>query len=257
MDGTFPLLRDPDTLPRPDVAQWAQEIDEHRAGTRARVSTKAAAHYLGVHYKTLLEWVRSNRGPQPVKNQAAPGSPALNQRMGFTLEALDAFIASRSGDVLTRGRRTDVEDVRQETARIEAAIALKEAEDQLARARARAKRLGVVCFATLTDAMEIHPWAMGGDKVVGHLWTLDEQRYARIDPEDAFEGTLEEALSQPWESEADRAPFHEAMNDVLTSAFRDLEAARTRQRGLDLDARLDEPTASAPERIRPLGGGRF
>lgn len=139
MDGTFPLQRDPATAsPPPDESGWQREIAEARQGLRSKVSTKAAAFYLGIHPKTLLDWVKGGTGPDTVKNPTRPGTTALNQRFGFTLAALDAFVASRTGDAITRGKRSDAEAIRRESDRVQAAIDLKAAEDLLAKARARA-----------------------------------------------------------------------------------------------------------------------
>lgn len=111
-------------------------------------------------------------------------------------------------------------------------------------------------FATLTDALKVHPWAMEGDRLIGHLWTLGDERFAQINADDAFEGTLEEALALPWGSQDDRAPFHNAMMAILDSVSSNLEAARTRQRARDLEERLapgtstDEATAFPRARAR-------
>lgn len=128
--------------------------------------------------------------------------------------------------------------------------------DSCANARNRAKRLGVVCFATLTDALDIHPWAVVDGSIVGHLWTLDEKCFAQVDADQCFEGTLEEALLEPWADEAQRAPFHDAMNQVLVQVSGELEAARTRQRRQDLDDSLP-PAADAPPRPAPFRDRRF
>ncbi|WP_369969287.1 helix-turn-helix transcriptional regulator [Stenotrophomonas rhizophila] len=135
MDGSFPLQRDPDLAsPVTDANKWRQEIAEAKQGLRAKISTKAAAHYVGVHHTTLREWVREGQGPQPMQNPAKAGTMARNQHLGFSLDALDAFLASRSGEPITRGKRTDAGDVVRKAERIEALIALKEAEDRLAKA---------------------------------------------------------------------------------------------------------------------------
>ena len=248
MDGSFPLRREPGVAsPPPDVAEWQREIAEARDGLRAKVGTKAAAYYLGVHPKTLLGWVRGGSGPDPIKNPVRPGTTAMNQHFGFTLAALDAFQQARTGAVLTRGSRTDADALRREAERIQAAIDLKVAQDQLAKARERAKRLGVVCFATLSDAMEVHPWVQVDERLVGHLWLVGDEVFEQTDPDGAFEGTLEQALAQPWASEANRQPFHDAMLQVLATTHTELEDARTRQRGKDLEARLG-PAGPARDR---------
>ncbi len=234
MDGSFPLQRDPELAsPAPDVAGWKQEIADARQGLRAKVSTKAAAYYLDVHYTTLREWVREGRGPEPIKNPGRPGTTALNQHLSFTLASLDAFVQSRSGEVITRGKRTDAETVRREAERIQATIELKAAEDALAKARERAKRVGALGFSTLSDAAETHPWARVDGKIVGHLWTVDDAAFAALDLDAVFEGTLEQALMEPWSDNQFRWPFDNALTGVLDQVAGRMDAARNRQRELD------------------------
>ena len=261
MDCSFPLQRDPALAsPPPDVTGCQQEIAEARQGLRAKISTKAAAHYLDVHYTTLREWVREGRGPEPVKNPGRPGTTALNQHMSFTLAALDAFVQSRSGGVITRGKRTDADAVRREVDRIQAAIELKSAEDALSKARERAKRLGVVCFDTLADAAETHPWARVDDKIVGHLWTVDDATFESLNVDTVFEGTLEQALLEPWDDNRFRFPFDNAMTAVLDQALEKLATARYRQRELDAEAlqgRLDGDTDDAPRSAQDDGDQRL
>lgn len=248
MDGSFPLRRDPAIAsPPPDAEGWQREILEARNGVRARVSTKAAAHYIGVHYTTLREWVKEGRGPTPLKNPVRLGTTALNQHLGFTLEALDLFLESRSGDVITRGKRTDTEAVHRETERVEAAIDFKAASDRLAKARERAKRLGVVQFASVNDLTEVQPWARIGDRLSGHAWVVEDDQF-EASGDDVFEATLEEALSLPWTSESARAPYSEAFFSVLQRAETALEASRTRQRAQDLNEKM---SGSAAERKGP------
>src|SRR5690606_35392637 len=135
----------------------------------------------------LLEWVRDGEGPEPIKNPPRPGSTALNQHVGFTLDALDAFLANRTGNTLTRGKRTDAAAMLREAARLEAAIAGQEAANRLAKAQARARRLGVVCFNSRLDAAEVHPWAQDEQgRILGQLWTLGED----VDVDDVLEATL-------------------------------------------------------------------
>lgn len=238
MDGSFSLQRDPLTAsPPPDEAGWQREIDNARAGHPPTVSTKAAAYYVGVHYKTFLVWVRDGIGPQPIRNPVKPGTTALNQRMRFSLGALEEFQQSRSGDVLTRGARTDAMAAHREVDRLQAAIERKVADDLVARARDKAKRVGVLNFASLDDLIDAHPWARIGERLVGHAWAVDDATFQAAG-DDLVEATLEEALAMPWVSEAARAPFVDAFLGVLRRIETALEAARTRQRSLDLDDRL-------------------
>lgn len=255
MDGSFTLQRDPDAAsPPPDKAAWQQEITDAKAGNPPSVSTHAAAFYLGVHYKTFLAWVRSGCGPDPIKNPVRPGTTARNQRMRFTLEALDAFQQSRTGSVITRGMRTDTERVQRETERIQAAIDLKAAQDQLAKARERAKRHGIVCFLVLADTVEVQPWARIDDRLVGHAWVVDDAAFDAAG-DDLVEATLEEALAMPWASEAARAPYATAFDNILGQIETALAAGRTRQRAQDLENNMGEAQSKTePPRFAPTGG---
>ncbi|MBH1655316.1 MULTISPECIES: helix-turn-helix domain-containing protein [Stenotrophomonas] len=251
MDGSFPLQRDPDLAsPVTDANKWRQEIAEAKQGLRAKISTKAAAHYVGVHHTTLREWVREGQGPQPMQNPAKAGTMARNQHLGFSLDALDAFLASRSGEPITRGKRTDADDVVRKAERIEALIALKEAEDRLAKARARARRLGVVAYASLADVLEIQPWVTLGGRIAGHAWAVDDTTFNAAD-EDQWEGTLEEALAQPWASTEARQAYQDAFVAVLTSTQHLIEAARSRQLANDLEERWDSANHE-PKPVRPF-----
>lgn len=254
MDGSFPLQRDPDLAsPAPDAQKWRQEIADAKAGVRAKVSTKAAALYIGVHYTTLRDWVREGRGPQPIQNPGKPGTTAQNQHLGFTLESLDTFLATRSGEPITRGKRTDTGDVLKEAERIEALIALREAEDRLAKSKARARRLGIVCFQSLSDALEIQPWTTVNGRLMGHAWAVDDATFNAAD-EEKWEGSLEEALAQPWTSTQSRQPYQDAFLGVLTSTRHAIEAARSRQRASDLEERLSGDVIDV-EAVRPFGKG--
>ncbi|MBB3277382.1 hypothetical protein [Pseudoxanthomonas sp. OG2] len=254
MDCSFPLQRDPDLAsPAPDAQKWRQEIADAKAGVRAKVSTKAAALYIGVHYTTLRDWVREGRGPQPIQNPGKPGTTAQNQHLGFTLESLDTFLATRSGEPITRGKRTDTGDVLKEAERIEALIALREAEDRLAKSKARARRLGIVCFQSLSDALEIQPWATVNGRLNGHAWAVDDATFNAAD-EEQWEGSLEEALAQPWTSTQSRQPYQDAFLGVLTSTQHAIEAARSRQRASDLEERLSGDVIDV-EAVRPFGKG--
>lgn len=237
MDG-FLLRRDPTTASPPsDEAAWQREIADAKQGLRVKIGTKAAAYYLGVHPKTLLDWVREGRGPDTVKNPVRPGTTGVNQRLGFTLVALDAFVHSRTGDVITRGKRSDAEALRRESERVQAAVELKAAEDQLARARARAKRLGVVCFQTLADATEVQPWACIEGRIAGHAWTVDDATFDAAG-DDIIEATLEEVLAMPWRGEGERRPYDDALVMVLETVRAAAETERARQRAADLDEHL-------------------
>jgi len=243
MATTFPLQRDPEVAsPTPDAAVWQREIAEAREGLRAKVSTKAAAWYLGVHPKTLLQWVRDGVGPDAVKNPSRRGTTALNQHQGFTLAALDAFTRTRTGDIITRGKRSDAETLRRAAERIQAAIDLKATEDVLAKARERARRLGVVCFSTLSDATEVQPWACIDGRVAGHAWAVDDATFEAAG-EDVVEATLDEVLALHWQSDIVRQPYAEALSDVIDSASRAMKVERDRQRAFDLAEVMSEAVA--------------
>lgn len=243
MSNVFPLSRDPVSVsPPPDKAQWQEEIEEAKSGVRAKVSTKAAAFYLGVHYTTLRAWVRAGEGPEPVKNPSRPGTTAVNQHMGFTLQSLDRFLKSREGSSITRGKRSEVESVLRDVERIQATIELKMAEDALAKAREKARRLGVLSFNGLEGVSEIHPWLILDGRIAGHLWVLPEEQLQEIDLEDVIEVSLLTALSLPWKSDAHRQPYAEVAQFELNSLIAAIEAERAVQRAADEERFLDVNT---------------
>ncbi|HIE4341206.1 TPA: helix-turn-helix transcriptional regulator [Stenotrophomonas maltophilia] len=243
MNNVFPLSRDPISVsPPPDKAQWQQEIEEAKSGIRAKVSTKAAAFYLGVHYTTLRAWVRAGEGPEPVKNPSRPGTTAVNQHMGFTLQSLDRFLKSREGSSVTRGKRSEVESVLRDVDRIQATIELKMAEDALAKAREKARRLGVLSFNGIEGIADIHPWLIIEGRIAGHLWVLPEEQLEEIDLDDVIETSLISALALPWESDAHRQPYAEVAQFELNSLIASIERGGAVQRAADEERFLDVNT---------------
>ncbi len=255
MNNVFPLSRDPISVsPPPDKAQWQQEIEEAKSGVRAKVSTKAAAFYLGVHYTTLRAWVRAGEGPEPVKNPSRPGTTAVNQHMGFTLQSLDRFLKSREGSSVTRGKRSEVESVLRDVDRIQATIKLKMAEDALAKAREKARRLGVLSFNGLEGIADIHPWLITEGRIAGHLWVLSEEQLVEIDLDDVIEVSLISALALPWKSDAHRQPYAEVAQIELNSLIASIERGGAVQRAADEERFLDVNT---PKSIGIKGLGRL
>ncbi len=243
MNNVFPLARDPVSVsPSPDKALWQEEIAEAKSGLRAKVSTKAAAFYLGVHYTTLRVWVRAGEGPDPVKNPSRPGTTAVNQHMGFTLQSLDRFLKSREGSSVTRGKRSEAESVLRDVDRIQATIELKMAEDALANARERARRLGVLSFNGLEGVSDIHPWLIIEGRIAGHLWVLPEEQLREIDLDDVIEVSLISALALPWKSDAHRQPYAEVAQFELNSLIAAIEGGRAVQRAADEERFLDVNT---------------
>lgn len=252
MSNVFPLSRDPVSVsPPPDKAQWQEEIEEAKSGVRAKVSTKAAAFYLGVHYTTLRAWVRAGEGPEPVKNPSRPGTTAVNQHMGFTLQSLDRFLKSREGSSITRGKRSEVESVLRDVDRIQATIELKIAEDALAKAREKARRLGVLSFNGLEGVSDIHPWLVIEGRIAGHLWSLPEEQVIQNDLEDTVEVSLIDALALPWVSDAHREPYAEVAHFELNSLIAAIEAGRRVQRAMDEERILDVNTPKSVGIKRP------
>ncbi|WP_369969286.1 hypothetical protein AB8E26_01635 [Stenotrophomonas rhizophila] len=76
--------------------------------------------------------------------------------------------------------------------------------------------------------------------------------------EDQWEGTLEEALAQPWASTEARQAYQDAFVAVLTSTQHLIEAARSRQLANDLEERWDSANHEAKP-VRPFekGSGRL
>lgn len=255
MSNVFPLSRDPVSVsPPPDKAQWQEEIEEAKSGVRAKVSTKAAAFYLGVHYTTLRAWVRAGEGPEPVKNPSRPGTTAVNQHMGFTLQSLDRFLKSREGSVVTRGKRSEVESVLRDVDRIQATIELKMAEDALAKAREKARRLGVLSFNGIEGIADIHPWLIVEGRIAGHLWVLPEEQIVEINLDDVIETSLISALALPWKSDAHRQPYAEVAQFELNSLIASIEREGAVQRAADEERFLDVNT---PKPLGVKGPGRL
>jgi len=103
----------------------------------------------------------------------------------------------------------------------------------------------------LTDAVRVRRWARVGGKLVGEAPST-ELSAANEATSDAVEATLEEALALPWVSAAAREPHLQAFLSVLRRIETALEAARTRQRALDLDERLAGPSEQGRVGSRPF-----
>lgn len=124
-----------------DVECWQQEISDAQCGVRARIGSRAAAFYVGVHYKTLEVWRKDGMGPTPIKSEPKKGSSAKNQHVFYALEDLDTYLGSLRGDSVTRGLKQAAAKVQAVADRLDAIAAKKLAEDRLRKARERARRI--------------------------------------------------------------------------------------------------------------------
>lgn len=222
---TFPLKRARKLDPL-DEARWQDEIARAKAGSLGRITCKAAAYYLNMHEWTLRQLVRNGVGPVPERNQAKPGTTATNQRMYFTLAALDEYRSASEGDLITRGHRRDALAMRKEAARIQALLDVQAARDQLAKLEARAKRIGAMTFDSLMEAADLHPWALDEQgRILGHDLAMDEA----VAVDDVLLAPLMEALQEPWVSTSARDPYEAAALHLLDLARRELEQSRDRQ----------------------------
>jgi len=116
------------------------------------------------------------------------------------------------------------------------------AEDALAKAREKARRLGVLSFNGLDGVSDIHPWLVIEGRIAGHLWALPEEQVVQNDLEDTVEASLIDALALPWKSDAHRQPYAEVAQFELNSLIAAIEAERAVQRAADEERFLDVNT---------------
>lgn len=220
------------------------------------VSTKAAAKFLGVHFDTLGEWRRSSppMGP-PFQKGAGQVGGGLNRHVRYLYSDLVEWQNARTGKTPKERRlQNELDQAQQRLREHELELALRQAKDELAKLQ---KKLGcIAALTTLQDvAMETHEWALIGDRIAGHVLAVDDVTLAQALAEgDVWEGTVEDALAQPWTSTDNRQPYQDAFLSVLTSTQHAIEAARSRQRTSDLEDRLSGETRDA-EAVRPFGKG--
>lgn len=87
--------------------------------------------------------------------------------------------------------------------------------------------------------MVSHDWALVGDRIAGHVLAVDDATLAQALAEGGvWEGTVEDALGQPWINTESRQPYQDAFLGVLAATQHAVEAARSRQRASDLEKRL-------------------
>lgn len=235
-----------------------RELDRAAAGLPPpTVSTRAAARYLGVHFDTLGEWRRRSPplGP-PFQKGAGQVGAGLNQHVKYLYGDLVAWQEARRGKTPKERRlQTELDQARQQAREFELELALRQAKDEVTRLQ---KKLGRIShLATLRDvAMAPHDWALAGNRIAGHVLVVDDVVLAQaLERGDVWEGTLEEALAQPWTSTEARQAYQDAFVAVLTSTQHLIEAARSRQRASDLDERWDTATCEAKP-VRPFGKER-
>lgn len=234
-----------------------RELERAAAGLPPpTVSTKAAAKFLGVHFDTLGEWRRRSPplGP-PFQKGAGQVGAGLNQHVRYLYADLVEWQNARLGKSPKERRlQNDLDLAQQRVRELELELSLRQAKEELAKLQ---KKLGRIAnLATLQDvAVMSHDWALVGDRIAGHVLTVDDVTIAQALAEgDVWEGTIEDALAQPWVSTDARQSYQDAFVAVLTNAQHAIEAARSRQRASDLEERLSSPTHEA-EPVRPFGKG--
>ena len=234
-----------------------RELERAAAGLPPpTVSTKAAAKFLGVHYDTLGEWRRRSPplGP-PFQKGAGQTLGGLNQHVRYLYSALVEWQQARNGKTAKERRlQNELDQAQQRVREHELELALRQAKDELAKLQ---KKLGrIAALTTLQDvAMETHDWALIGDRIAGHVLAIDDATLAQALAEgDVWEGSVQDALAQPWTSTENRQPYQDAFLGVLAATQHAIEAARSRQRASDLEERLSSDVVESAG-IRPFGKG--
>lgn len=111
-----------------------QELGEAKSGLRARISSKAAAHFLGVHVDTLREWRKRQppRGPAWVKSQADAGG--RNQHVFYDYARLVEWVRDSFGRTAKEEKLlAEIQRVRERARECELEILLKREQAQLRR----------------------------------------------------------------------------------------------------------------------------
>ena len=234
-----------------------RELERAAAGLPPpTVSTKAAAKFLGVHFDTLGEWRRRSPplGP-PFQKGAGQVGAGLNQHVRYLYSDLVEWQQARIGKSAKERRlQNELDQAQQRLREHELELALRQAKDELAKLQ---KKLGrIAALVTLQDvAMETHDWALIGDRIAGHVLAIDDATLAQALAEgDVWEGSVQDALAQPWTSTENRQPYQDAFLGVLAATQHAIEAARSRQRASDLEERLSSDVVESAG-IRPFGKG--
>ena len=234
-----------------------RELERAAAGLPPpTVSTKAAAKFLGVHFDTLGEWRRRSPplGP-PFQKGAGQVGGGLNQHVRYLYSDLVEWQQARIGKSAKERRlQNELDQAQQRLREHELELALRQAKDELAKLQ---KKLGrIAALVTLQDvAMETHDWALIGDRIAGHVLAIDDATLAQALAEgDVWEGSVQDALAQPWTSTENRQPYQDAFLGVLAATQHAIEAARSRQRASDLEERLSGDVMHV-EAVRPFGKG--
>lgn len=234
-----------------------RELERAAAGLPPpTVSTKAAAKFLGVHFDTLGEWRRRSPplGP-PFQKGAGQVGGGLNQHVRYLYSDLVEWQQARIGKSAKERRlQNELDQAQQRLREHELELALRQAKDELAKLQ---KKLGrIAALVTLQDvAMETHDWALIGDRIAGHVLAIDDATLAQALAEgDVWEGSVQDALAQPWTSTENRQPYQDAFLGVLAATQHAIEAARSRQRASDLEERLSSDVVESAG-IRPFGKG--
>ncbi len=238
-----------------------RELERAAAGLPPpTVSTKAAAKFLGVHFDTLGEWRRRSPplGP-PFQKGAGQVGGGLNQHVRYLYSDLVEWQQARIGKSPKERRlQNDLDLAQQRVRELELELSLRQAKEELAKLQ---KKLGRIAnLATLSDvAVVSHDWALVGDRIAGHVLAVDDATLAQALAEgNVWEGTVEDALGQPWINTESRQPYQDAFVGVLTSTQHAIEAARSRQRASDLEERLSGNVVEG-NAVRPFekGSGRL
>ena len=118
-----------------------RELAEAKAGTRAWISAKAAARFLGLHVDTLGEWRRSHppRGPGWAKGAGVPGG--VNQRVVYDYQQVVDWVRGRFGRTRKEQRLlVELQQVRERAREVELELMVKQEKAQLRRLAKRLNR---------------------------------------------------------------------------------------------------------------------
>jgi len=229
-----------------------QELSRAAAGLTLAVSTKAAAQFLGVHFDTLGEWRRRSPplGPPFQKGAGQVGGRA-NQHVKYLYQDLVDWRQARAGKTAKERRLiTEGDTLQQQIKELELELALAEMKAKLAKLKKAAGR--TLALATLADCASVtHEWALIDGEIAGHVLTVsDEVLDQALDGGEIWEGTLADALLEPWSSVDARDPFDAALESVLTAYERSRSSARSQDRAHAMESRL--PAATGPSTRKPF-----
>lgn len=211
-----------------------REISLAQEGQIAAVSSKAAAFYLGKHKDTLADW-RQPPPKGPPFDKGADGIGVRNEHVSYPWPELVAWKKGRAGKTAReRKLQGEIEKTLQQAREADLQVQLQEARDQLARlSKKLGRKLG---FATVADCASQEDWVSDGQRLIGHVLTVDDATLdAALDADQVISASLAEALTHPWEQGA-LAPFLSAWEAVMSVQIKAMAEADAQSNVLRTDA---------------------